>query len=536
MASIGSITTRIIKDGLVFNMDPANRACYPKTGTTATDTINSLTGTFSSSPTFDPSEGQGVIDFDDTDNINFGDNDVLDWGSGDGTIGAWCKCASGNGVQDFVMKGAYSTNGKNYTLLLSTNEKLMFAIDDNTTAKSVESATTGNDNTFRYLVGVRDGNNLRFYINGEEDGNSPTDITGYGSLDSTDPLLIGAGTSGAGGSPGNYLNGSVASVHIYNRALSATEVMRNFNALKDRMGYVAPLIVTFLVVGGGGASAGSATAVGGAGAGGLRTSFGSTSGGGASAEDDLTLLPGTSYTVTVGAGASGTSGINAGPRGNDSVFATITSLGGGNGGSGNVDNAGTRETSFPPSDRTKGSGGGAGRNWGTANSIGIGTTGQGMDGNYSRYDGVYTGGGGGGASQDGYRGNHGTYPGGGGDGLAVAITGTSVTYAGGGGGSKWNVGSSAAPGGAGGGGNGGVRNGAAPTDAGANTGGGGGGPRGGASSPDNSSSNGGSGVVILRYPSSKTITAGSGLTSSTSTDGAFKVTTFTAGTDTITFS
>jgi hypothetical protein len=43
-------------------------------------------------------------------------------------------------------------------------------------------------------------------------------------------------------------------------------------------------------------------------------------------------------------------------------------------------------------------------------------------------------------------------------------------------------------------------------------------------------------VVILRYPSSATITVGSGLTSSTATDGDDKVTTFTQGTDTIVFS
>ena len=36
--SRGNITTNIIKKGLVFNMDAANRASYPKTGTTATDT------------------------------------------------------------------------------------------------------------------------------------------------------------------------------------------------------------------------------------------------------------------------------------------------------------------------------------------------------------------------------------------------------------------------------------------------------------------------------------------------------------------
>ena len=69
-------------------------------------------------------------------------------------------------------------------------------------------------------------------------------------------------------------------------------------------------------------------------------------------------------------------------------------------------------------------------------------------------------------------------------------------------------------------------------DAVANTGGGGGGgiPTG------QSGGTGGSGIVILRYPNSYTITVGAGLTSTTSTVGTDKVTVFTAGTDTITFS
>jgi hypothetical protein len=41
---------------------------------------------------------------------------------------------------------------------------------------------------------------------------------------------------------------------------------------------------------------------------------------------------------------------------------------------------------------------------------------------------------------------------------------------------------------------------------------------------------GGSGLVILRYPASLTITIGAGLTGSTSTVGANKVTTITQGT------
>ena len=96
-------------------------------------------------------------------------------------------------------------------------------------------------------------------------------------------------------------------------------------------------------------------------------------------------------------------------------------------------------------------------------------------------------------------------------------------------------------GGAGGGGNGrfgpGAPCGASAETAGtANTGGGGGTSGGSFGSGTVTGSSGGSGVVILRYPSSKTITVGAGLTSSTSTDGSFKVTTFTAGTGNISFS
>tara|TARA_Y100000356_G_C11142858_1_gene226310 strand:+ start:132 stop:263 length:132 start_codon:yes stop_codon:yes gene_type:complete len=42
--------------------------------------------------------------------------------------------------------------------------------------------------------------------------------------------------------------------------------------------------------------------------------------------------------------------------------------------------------------------------------------------------------------------------------------------------------------------------------------------------------------VIIRYPKKFTITVGSGLTSSTATDGADKVTTFTAGSDNVSWS
>jgi hypothetical protein len=41
--------------------------------------------------------------------------------------------------------------------------------------------------------------------------------------------------------------------------------------------------------------------------------------------------------------------------------------------------------------------------------------------------------------------------------------------------------------------------------------------------------------VILKYPDSKTLTIGGGLTASTTSSGGFKITTFTAGTGTVNF-
>jgi hypothetical protein len=110
----------------------------------------------------------------------------------------------------------------------------------------------------------------------------------------------------------------------------------------------------------------------------------------------------------------------------------------------------------------------------------------------------------------------------GGAGVASDITGSSVSRAGGAGG----AGFSTAGLGTAGGGNGGIAPNYVGTAGTANTGGGGGSLFG----------TGGSGIVVIRYPSNLTIGGGAGLTFTTATVGANKVTTFTAGTGTISFS
>jgi hypothetical protein len=281
----------------------------------------------------------------------------------------------------------------------------------------------------------------------------------------------------------------------------------------------------YLVIGGGGSGGGGAGGggSGGGGAGGYRCSVtGEFSGGNSAAEDPLLLQPG-SYRVTVGAGGIGST--DASINGSNSQFASVIANGGERGGGG---------TFYPPN--IGGSGGGA---YGLepGNSDGIGGKAfprQGFDGGNSLRSSVSTtdqsGGGGGGAGAVGVAGTSAS-GGNGGAGIASSITGSSVTRSGGGGGGK-RTGGTAGSGGTGGGGAGGLD--ANGTNGTPNTGGGGGGAgRNGASL--RTGGNGGSGVVIIKYPDTITLSIGGGLTSSTTTSGGFKVTTFTAGSDTVSF-
>jgi hypothetical protein len=291
---------------------------------------------------------------------------------------------------------------------------------------------------------------------------------------------------------------------------------------------VIPLLVNYLVIAGGGGGAGSggnSNGHGGGGAGGYRASYNSeVSGGGGASETQLTLAESTNYTVIVGAGGAagaqyyGTGG-NQGVNGANSLFSTITSIGGGYGAKMGI------------SGGNGGSGGGGG---GPNHSGGTATSNQGYAGGVGNPSSLpYCGGGGGGAGETGNTDGTGY----GGDGVASTITGSSVVRGGGGGGGRYTGASGVTTGigGDGGGGNGGTNT-DDDTAGTANTGGGGGAAAWPGPGWGYAGSAGGSGIVILRYPNNFTITnPGGGLTSSTSTSGSDKITTFTAGTGNIQF-
>jgi hypothetical protein len=226
------------------------------------------------------------------------------------------------------------------------------------------------------------------------------------------------------------------------------------------------------------------------------------------------VTPGTSINTTVGNGGAAAPYGGRGGNGQNSVFGSLTAIGGGGGG-GYADGA---ATVIGASGGSGGGGAGAGGLAGGNGSGGAGTPGQGNRGGDPWTSG-WPGGGGGGAGAPGQSPRNGLFGGRGGDGLLYNISGTPRYYAGGGGGSgEGNVDLNGALGGLGGGGRStGAFNPVQGQPGQSNTGGGGGGSR------DQAGTLGGSGIVIVRYPGPQKATGGT-----ITQVGGFTIHTFTS--------
>jgi hypothetical protein len=231
------------------------------------------------------------------------------------------------------------------------------------------------------------------------------------------------------------------------------------------------------------------------------------------------FIPGSSYTITIGAGGSGGTSPVTGPApsgGNTSVTGFTTAVGGGGGGQGAWNTGGGSPGA------AGGSGGGSADYNSGALAGGSGTAGQGNAGGATPTAGTQAAGGGGGANAVG--GNAVSYVSGSGGAGSTWLDGT--TYAGGGGGGATNNGTAngtAGSGGAGGGGAGGAPN-ANGTAGTANRGGGGGGAGSRHANANYIGANGGSGVVIIRYVGAAAKASGGTIT----TSGGYVYHTFTS--------
>ena len=217
----GSITTGIIADGLVLNIDAANRAStIPSTSTTKTfNTVDtSISGSFINDQMYDSSTITPSFAFDGTaDYITInGFNDITV-----NTVSAWFKVS-------FVTNTIMMEKGTNAKMMFqpNTEEGIWYA-----NAKFYNPfegyASSVMDGTWKNWVQIEDTDFSYFYINGVLQNSQANTSNSTNS----NPIVLMARNGGAADQVGN-----VGPVQIYNRALSANEVLHNYNALKGRFG------------------------------------------------------------------------------------------------------------------------------------------------------------------------------------------------------------------------------------------------------------------------------------------------------------
>lgn len=227
----------IVTNGLINHLDASNINSYPTSGTLWSDlsTVKN-NGTLTNGPTYS-TNGRGSIVFDGSnDHIVFGSNPSV---TNQITIEVWVNLdlPTTNNYRIIIGRESsyrmiyldpnqYSVNYIQWVCATTNNG--WYTAGTTTEAILPYSTFFG----FHQIVGTYDGSRIRLYHDGALQVTSSSNISGNVLTNGT--YWIGR-TTVTGGLV-DYFKGSMSIHRIYNRALSATEILRNFNSQKGRFG------------------------------------------------------------------------------------------------------------------------------------------------------------------------------------------------------------------------------------------------------------------------------------------------------------
>jgi len=211
---------KVAEDGLVFALDAAVSRSYSGSGITVNGLVGGIGGTLINGVGFS-SVNAGYFSLDGTnDYINFGT--VPANTTGTSTVACWVKTTSST----TGLPLAFDSYGGIYINRFTTGKILAFfdgSTGNNTSADvSIRSV---NDGSWHYLSATTDGSTCSMYIDGALD-KTYSETPSYGTSIYNS---IGGQADGF-----NFINCFVSLAHIYNRALTAQEVLQNYNATKGR--------------------------------------------------------------------------------------------------------------------------------------------------------------------------------------------------------------------------------------------------------------------------------------------------------------
>jgi hypothetical protein len=214
---------KIVTDGLVLSLDAADRNSYPGSGTTWNDVSgNNNNGTLTNGPTFNSANGGSIV-FD-------GTNDFANCGNASslqitvGSISAWVKTTSpGSSFRSII--------AKQNAWALFVQDSILITYDWGNVGVARTTGLNIADGNWKYValtftetVGTPS-NNAIVYLNG-----ASVLTTTIKHLNHNISLQI------ADANASQYLNGNISIAQIYNRVLSPSEILQNYNAQKSRFG------------------------------------------------------------------------------------------------------------------------------------------------------------------------------------------------------------------------------------------------------------------------------------------------------------
>ena len=211
---------RVITDGLVLYLDAANTRSYPGSGTTWSDLSRSgINGTLTNGPTFNPANGGSIV-FDGTnDYVNLGIISQIAPGTGDFTFEFWINPTNWSSTYHPIFTTTI-TNG----LWIGKNAS-NFVLRAYNVADDLQYATFPTINIWTNVIIRRSGTTANIYYN--------TVSVTSGTV--TRNYVQGVSEIARDGTA-NVFNGKISNIKYYNRAISSSEILQNYNATKSRFG------------------------------------------------------------------------------------------------------------------------------------------------------------------------------------------------------------------------------------------------------------------------------------------------------------
>ena len=212
------VTTDLLMNLMAYDPDS-----YPGTGTVITDLSgNGLDGNINGSVSFDAS---GYLNFDGSTNyVYVNDDSLLDLGTAY-SFDNYIYVDNYTERWRIMHKWVTDAGGRGYTFSTQTTSGKFFSYLDNNLAGNALSPNAIGTGAWKQVVLVRDAGSTKIYVNGAEDWSTTTGTTAAPTANSSTLYL------GFGQQENEYGEGRWAHGRIYTKALSAAEVLQNYNAL-----------------------------------------------------------------------------------------------------------------------------------------------------------------------------------------------------------------------------------------------------------------------------------------------------------------